>query len=90
MFSGCSSLTSIDLSKFITKNVKNYEGLFYNCPKLEYIDISPFTHNNLSKSNLSIFNYNYPLKGTIYINEDFLKRIDIPSTLQNETNNNND
>jgi len=90
MFSGCSSLTSIDLSKFITKNVKNYEGLFYNCPKLEYIDISPFTHNNLTKSNLSIFNYNYPLKGTIYINEDFLKRIDIPSTLQNETNNNND
>jgi len=90
MFSGCSSLTSIDLSKFFTKNVKNYEGLFYNCPKLEYIDIFPFTNNNLPNSNLSIFNNNYPLKGTIYINEDFKNRIEIPSTLQIETNNNND
>ena len=89
MFSGCSSLTSIDLSKFITRNVKNYEGLFYNCPKLEYIDISSFTHNNLPKSNLSIFNNNSPLKGTIYINKDFLNRIEIPSTLQIEDGTNN-
>ena len=89
MISGCSSLTSIDLSNFNTKNIKNYEGLFYNCPKLEYIDIFPFTHNNLPKSNLSIFNNNYTLKGTIYINEDFKNRIEIPSTLQIEANNNN-
>ena len=87
MFSGCSSLTSIDFSKFITNNVKNYEGLFYNCPKLEYIDISSFTHNNLPKSNLSIFNNHYPLNGIIYINKDFINRTEIPSTLQIKTNN---
>ena len=37
MLLGCSSLNSIDLSNFNTKNIKNYEGLFYNCTKLQYI-----------------------------------------------------
>ena len=81
MFSGCSSLTSIDLSMFITQNIKNYEGIFYNCKKLSYIDISSFTNiNNLPYSNLSIFDDNYPFNTTIIINEDFSKRIKIPST----------
>jgi len=75
---------------FTTKKVNNYEGLFYNCPKLEFIDISLFTHNNLPNSNLSIFNNNYPLKGIIYINEIFKNRIEISSTLHIETNSNND
>ena len=79
MFSGCSSLTSIDLSRFITRNIKNYEDIFYNCKKLSYIDISSFEHNNLPSSNLSIFDDNYPFNTTIIINEDFSKRIKIPS-----------
>jgi len=78
MFSGCSSLTSIDLSRFITRNIKNYEDIFYNCKKLSYIDISSFEHNNLPSSNLSIFDDNYPFNTTIIINEDFSKRIKIP------------
>ena len=48
MFSGCSSLTSVDLSLYNTTNIKNYEGLFYNCQTLISADISSFNHNNLS------------------------------------------
>ena len=75
MFSGCSSLTSIDLSGLVTNNISNYESLFYDCNSLSYIDISSFTHNDLNDSNLSIFNKNIPLKPTIIINEDFYERI---------------
>ena len=88
MFSGCTSLISIDFSNFITKNVRNYEGIFYNCENLEYIDISSFTHNNLPVKNLSIFNYNFPSNGTIYINDDFCSQIEIPQTLVIEIINN--
>ena len=87
MFSGCFSLTSINLSKITTKKITNYEGLFYNCEKLEYIDISTFTHNNLSDSNLSIFNSKKPLNGIIYLNSNFYNRVKIPSTLKVEINN---
>jgi surface protein len=31
MFQGCESLTSLDLSKFNTKNVEDFSFLFYNC-----------------------------------------------------------
>ena len=79
MFLGCSSLTTIDLSMFITQNIKNYEGMFYNCKNLSYIDISSFSHNNLPSSNLSIFDENYPFNTTIIIEEQFSKRIKIQS-----------
>ena len=58
MFSG-SSLYRIDLSGLVTNYITNYEGLFYGCENVNYIDISSFTHNNLSDSNLSIFKVNY-------------------------------
>ena len=82
------SLISIDFSNFITKNVRNYEGIFYNCEKLEYIDISSFTHNNLPIKNLSIFNHNFPSNGTIYINDNFCSQIEIPQNLLIEIINN--
>ena len=78
MFSGCSSLTSVDLSLYITNNIKNYEGLFYNCQTLIYADISSFNHNNLSNSKLSIFDDNYSSNITIIINNDFLNKIKFP------------
>ena len=79
MFSGCFSLTSIFLDNLYTEYITNYEGLFYDCKNLIYVDISKFTHNNLSYSNLSIFNDNYPNNITIMINEEFKNRIKIPS-----------
>ena len=40
MFSLCWNLTSIDLSNFNSKNVNNLIGLFDECEKLNFIDIS--------------------------------------------------
>ena len=83
MFSGCYSLKKINLT-IIADNIKNYQGLFYDCYSLYNIDISSFTHNNLSDSNLSIFNgdffYDYDyIKPTLFINKEFLNRTYIPS-----------
>ena len=76
MFSGCSSLISIDLSWIRTTNVRNYEGLFYNCNVLNYINIITFTHNDLPDEKLSIFNDKIPLEPTIYMTEEFYDRIE--------------
>ena len=40
MFYYCSSLTSLDLSKFNTDNVKDMSYIFYNCYKLNLLIIS--------------------------------------------------
>ncbi len=74
IFSGCSSLLSIDLKINATK-IKNYEGLFYNCDNLKSINIVYFTHNNLPDSKLTIFNDKIPLNASIIMNRDFYKRI---------------
>lgn len=42
MFSGCSKLTSLDLSGFDTRNVTNMSGMFYRCSKLASLDIKGF------------------------------------------------
>ena len=42
MFSGCSSLRSIDLSSFNTTNVNNMNHMFNHCSSLESIDLSSF------------------------------------------------
>ena len=76
MFSGCSSLISIDLSWIATPNVRNYEGLFYDCSSLKDINIVTFTHNDLSDDKLSIFNDNIPSDTKIYMEEKFYDRIE--------------
>ena len=40
MFSGCSSLTSLDVSSWNTGNVNDMEGLFQNCRSLTNLDVS--------------------------------------------------
>ena len=50
-FYGCSSLTSLDLSSFVTTNVHMYHPdgfaqMFRNCSSLEYLDISNFVINS--------------------------------------------
>ena len=42
MFSGCTSLTSLDLSKFNTTNVNYMLSMFYNCSSLTSLDLSKF------------------------------------------------
>ena len=42
MFSGCTNLTSIDLSNFDTSRISNMYGMFYNCKKLKNLDLSRF------------------------------------------------
>ena len=46
MFSGCSSLTSIDVSKFNINNVINMNRMFDGCSSLKSIDVS---NNNINK-----------------------------------------
>ena len=42
MFSGCSSLKSINLSSFNTSIVYDMQKMFYNCYSLNFLDISNF------------------------------------------------
>ena len=42
MFSGCSGLKSLDLSKFDTGNVTNMSGMFCRCSGLKSLDLSSF------------------------------------------------
>jgi len=74
MLSGCSSLLVADI-RYYTYNIKNYEGLFYNCNNLAHINIVDFTHNNLPDSNLTIFNDKLPLNASIIMNRNFYYRI---------------
>ena len=73
MFRGCSSLTSINLSHFNTKNVYSLHGMFFNCNNLRYIDISNFIIENIyydsnDMDSFSIFS-DLPYSGTIIINK---------------------
>ena len=48
MFYRCSSLESIDLSSFNTKNVSNMLGMFCGCSSLKSIDLSSFNTKNVT------------------------------------------
>ena len=47
MFSGCSSLQSINLSSFNTTNVKDMSCMFSYCSSLQSIDLSSFNTTNV-------------------------------------------
>ena len=47
MFTGCSSLTSLDLSGFNTANVTLMGAMFYGCSSLTSLDVSSFNTSNL-------------------------------------------
>ena len=42
MFSGCSALTSLDISKWNTSNVTNMDGMFEKIDSMQSLDISNF------------------------------------------------
>ena len=74
MFRGCSSLTSINLSSFSVENHLYYrEYVFYDCPKLVYIDITPFTPIMTYDK---LFNENIGANGVIKINKTILNKIE--------------
>ena len=48
LFSGCTSLTSIDISQLDTSNVTDMSKLFYFCTNLTSLDISNFDTSNVT------------------------------------------
>ena len=48
MFSGCSGLTSLDLSHFNTQNVTGMGGMFSGCSGLTSLDLSHFNTQNVT------------------------------------------
>ncbi len=51
MFSGCSSLTSVDLSNFDTSKVTNMSSMFYNCASITTLNLSNFVTTEVTKMN---------------------------------------
>ena len=56
MFYGCSSLKSINLSNFDTKNVINLNSMFYGCSSLKSIDLFNFNTSKISDMNYIFYN----------------------------------
>ena len=48
MFSGCSKLTSLDVTKFNTAKVTKMNEMFYNCSKLTSLDVTKFNTANVT------------------------------------------
>ena len=51
MFSGCSSLTSLNLSGWNTSNVINMDYMFYNCSSITSLDFSGWNTSNVTDMN---------------------------------------
>ena len=58
MFSGCESLTNLDLSNFNTKNITNMSDMFYDCNSLTNIDLSKFNTKNVTNMSGMFYNCN--------------------------------
>ena len=69
MFSGCESLTKINLANFNTVNVTNMKYMFYDCKSLTNLNVSNFNTQNVtdmswmfwnckSLTNLNLSNFN--------------------------------
>ena len=48
MFTSCSALTSLDVTKFNTANVTKMNEMFYNCSKLTSLDVTKFNTANVT------------------------------------------
>ena len=56
MFYNCSSLNSIDFSRFNTDKVTNMSWMLYNCSSLNSIDLSSFNTDNVINMNHMFYN----------------------------------
>ena len=70
MFKGCSSLTSLDVSKFDTQNVTNMSNMFDGCSSLTSLDLSNFKTQNVT--NMGDMFYNCVNLATIYASDKFV------------------
>ena len=52
MFKNCKGLTTLNLSSFVTTNVKNFESMFDSCTELTSLNLSNFDMSNAE--NLSL------------------------------------
>lgn len=58
MFSGCSSLTVLDLSEFSTGNVRDMRDMFCGCSSLTALDLSRFRTDNVQDMSGMFWNCN--------------------------------
>ncbi|MBO6243145.1 MAG: BspA family leucine-rich repeat surface protein, partial [Clostridia bacterium] len=56
MFKNCQSLTSLDLSNFVTTNVKWMTNMFYNCRSLSSVKLSSFNTKNVEYMDFMFYN----------------------------------
>ena len=56
MFSGCSGLTSLDVSNFKTDNVTSMDWMFSDCSGLTSLDLSKFKTDNVTSMNYMFYN----------------------------------
>ena len=69
MFSGCSSLTGLDLSSFNTSNVTDMQSMFSSCSSMTSLDLSNFNTKNVTKMEY-MFQFCSNLT-TIYVGNDW-------------------
>lgn len=62
MFSGCSSLLSLDLSHFNTSQVTDMSSMFSSCSSLENLDVSHFNTSQVSDMSYMFYNSSSLLK----------------------------
>lgn len=83
MFSGCRSLTSLNLSSFNTARVTNMQSMFSDCSSLVTLDLSSFNTSNVQTMSEMFFNcsalttiycnYEWQLKGARSMFSDCVK-----------------
>ena len=56
MFTSCSALTSLDVTKFNTGNVTNMSSMFSGCSKLTSLDVTKFNTANVTDMNRMFYN----------------------------------
>ena len=100
MFSGCSSLKSVDLSSFNTNNINNMSFVFDGCEALESINLSSLNTNNVKKmwgmfydcqslKSINLLNFNLDNVtdiGSMFWSCISLKSIDLSSFKTNKVN----
>ncbi|MCM1128198.1 MAG: BspA family leucine-rich repeat surface protein [Lachnospiraceae bacterium] len=56
MFTGCSSLSSLDVTSFDTSNVTRMDDMFYNCSSLSSLDVTSFDTRNVTDMSGMFYN----------------------------------
>ena len=73
MFSGCFPLTSVYFTKTKNNNLEpSFKEMFYDCPNLNYVDIS--LNNGMYASYYDLFNKNISSNVTIVLNKNYYNK----------------